>query len=201
MPRTQKVGSDWEEPRTVSIEPRHGRIILGLMSQLPDDVLAALSTHLQNVFRVKVENFKLGPDISFAFNRRLNQYSSPKILQRLRKVPKESQDKILGVVDVDLYCPDYDFIFGEADASAGVATLSTYRLKQGTSDTKLIASRIIKEATHEIGHLFNLGHCDDPNCVMSFSTGNLWQIDAKSASICPECQAPTQPTGHGTVHN
>ena len=92
-------------------------------------------------------------------------------------------------MDVDLFCPDFDFVFGEAEPSAGIATLSTYRLKEDAPAAAVLLSRIIKEATHEIGHLYNFGHCEDPNCVMSFSTGNLWQIDSKTASVCPDCHA------------
>ena len=88
---------------------------------------------------------------------------------------------------MDLTTPDYDFIFGEADFAAGIATLSTFRLKEDTSDPEVLNSRIIKEATHEIGHLFNLGHCEDPNCVMSFSVGELSKIDSKKAVLCRHC--------------
>ena len=201
MSRIQKVVPAIEEPEFVSLGKRPGRIILGLINPLPDGVLSDLSAHLQKGFDVLVEKIELCSDVSYAFNRRRKQYSSPKILYKLKTISKEPDDKILGIVDVDLYCPDYDFVFGEADAAAGVATLSTYRVKQGTNDARLIASRIIKEATHEIGHLFNLGHCDDPYCVMSFSTGNLWQIDAKSASSCPKCYVPAELPSRGIVRN
>ena len=192
MPRFEKVDPTSKETEFASAGKRSGRITLALISSLPDKVLSALSGHLQKEFGVPVVSVVFEgteKDVSYAFNRRRNQYSSPKILGRLRRVPKEPGDKVLGIVDVDLYCPDYDFVFGEADATTGVATLSVYRLKQGADDENLVTSRVIKEATHEIGHLFDLGHCDDPKCVMSFSTGNLWQIDAKSASICADCHS------------
>jgi archaemetzincin len=201
MPRIQKVTPTQGELEFSSPGAGRGRIILGLIRPLPDAVLPALATHLQKEFGVQVESRELSLDVSLAFNRERNQYSSPKILAKLRKIVLGTGDKILGIVDVDLYCPDYDFIFGEADAAAGAATLSIYRLKQRTRDAKLIASRIIKEATHEIGHLFEIGHCDDPKCVMSFSTGNLWQIDAKSASVCRECRTTSRSLGRGTIQN
>ena len=201
MSRTEKVDPVSETGKKKFKSNSSGRIILGLINDVPEVVLSTLSTHLHKEFGVPVEHIELEKDVSFAFNRRRNQYSSPKILDRLRKINREPQDKLLGIVDVDLYCPDYDFVFGEADADAGVATLSIYRLKQGISDPELIASRIIKEATHEIGHLFNLGHCDDPRCVMSFSIGNLWQIDAKSASLCKECHLAGKRPVTRTIRN
>ena len=201
MPRTKKVTLNPGESPFASESAKPGKIILALISPLPFEVLSLLSDHLQHEFHVPVEQLKLDWEVSSVLNPRRGQYSSPKILKKLRTVPKGAADKILGIVDVDLYCPDYDFIFGEADAQAGVATLSVYRLKQDTTDKELIVSRILKEATHEIGHLFNLGHCDDPQCVMSFSTGNLWQIDAKSASICPDCRSTGSLRRLKTIHN
>ena len=170
-----------------STEIKHGRIILVLMCQLPDATLSELKTHLHQEFDAPVEILTGSSDLTFAYNRRKKQYSSPKILDKLRKLPKKPEDKGLGIVDVDLTTPDYDFIFGEADFAAGIATLSTFRLKEDTSDPEVLKSRIIKEATHEIGHLFNLGHCDDPNCVMSFSVGELSRIDSKKAVLCRHC--------------
>jgi archaemetzincin len=189
MPRNQKVASATAGERFPIAGDNLGRIILGLMTDMTNPVLTALSAHLGKVFGVPVEPITMNRDVSYAFSRIRNQYSSPRILAKLRKLNKKP-DKILGIVDVDLFCPDYDFVFGEADAAAGAATLSIYRLHQDTSDSKLITSRIIKEATHEVGHLFNLGHCEDPDCVMSFSVGNLSQVDSKSASVCPVCHSP-----------
>jgi archaemetzincin len=201
MPRTKIIKSIPGETEFNPAASESGRIVLGLIKPLPEGVLPALVAHLQNEFGVSVESRDLPLKISFAFNRNRNQYSSPKILDKLRKITRAPGDKILGIVDLDLYCPDYDFVFGEADAAAGVATLSIYRLAEGTRDANLVTSRIIKEATHETGHLFNLGHCDDPKCVMSFSKGNLWQIDAKSASICPGCRSASKTLGSGTIQN
>jgi archaemetzincin len=165
---------------------KHGRITLVLMSELSADVLVRLGAHMENEFGVPVETVDADCDVSFAYNRRRRQYSSPKLLDRLRKISKKPQDKVLGIVDVDLFCPDFDFVFGEAELAAGIATLSIIRLKEDRPGAAVLLSRINKEATHEVGHLFNLGHCEDPNCVMSFSTGNLWQIDAKTSSVCPK---------------
>ncbi|APV44510.1 archaemetzincin [Dehalogenimonas formicexedens] len=200
MPRSQQVIPN-SGSISFSADNKSGRIILGLISPLPGGVLSALSEHLQKEFSVPVETLELNWNVSFAFNRRRNQYSSPKILNRLKAVPQRTGDKLLAIVDVDLYCPDYDFIFGEADAEEGIATLSTHRLEEGTNDTKLISKRIVKEATHEIGHLFNLGHCEDPKCVMSFSVGDLSQIDAKSASVCLPCKSPAPASRSNTTAN
>lgn len=167
-------------------KPNPGRIILALMSNLPPVTLPELSAYLKKVFDLPVETVEMSHDVSFAWNRRRKQYSSPLILDKLREIPKGPQDRILGIVDVDLFCPDYDFVFGEAEPTAGIATLSTFHLNEDHPDAALLRTRTVKEAVHEVGHLFELGHCEDPYCVMSFSSGNLPQIDAKTASVCPQ---------------
>jgi archaemetzincin len=96
----------------------------------------------------------------------------------------------LGIVDVDLYSPEFDFVFGEAEMSSGVATLSLYRLRPeyyGLSpDAKTFEERVIKEAVHELGHLYGLGHCTNKKCVMRFST-SIVDVDRKSEAFCLKC--------------
>ena len=47
-------------------------------------------------------------------------------------------------------------------------------------------ARALKEAMHELGHTFGLGHCTDPGCVMWFSS-SLAETDRKGAAYCPRC--------------
>ena len=103
----------------------------------------------------------------------------------------ESGDKCLGIVDVDLYAPGLNFVFGEADISSGVAIISLHRLRQERyglpKDERLFQDRAIKEAVHELGHTFYLSHCKDVKCVMHFSN-SLADTDIKGASFCHKCQ-------------
>ncbi len=94
-------------------------------------------------------------------------------------------------MDVDLYSPEFDFVFGEAEIGSGVATVSLYRLpleRYGLRpDTKVFEERAVKEAVHELGHLYHLDHCSNPKCVMHFST-SLVDIDIKGKTFCSKCQ-------------
>jgi len=92
---------------------------------------------------------------------------------------------------VDLYAGRLNFVFGEADPGTGIAVVSTHRLRPefygGASNRGLLFSRLVKEAVHELGHIFMLGHCPDPTCAMHFSNSIL-DTDIKGPGLCPRCR-------------
>ena len=102
--------------------------------------------------------------------------------------------KILGVTSFDLFVPGLNFVFGLADPVQGVAILSLIRLVAVGEEEKmirLIGERIYKEAVHEIGHLFQLTHCPDQKCIMTFAN-SIWDVDAKLPRLCPSCNRQLQ---------
>jgi archaemetzincin len=133
----------------------------------------------------------LAPGIALlpsAYNARRRQYHSTHILQTLAQVKQEDWERVLGVVDVDLYAPDLNFVFGEADKHRGVAVFSLARLRpRGSSDEAkaLFLRRAATEAIHELGHTYGLRHCRDPHCVMWFSN-TLAESDRKGLTFCAE---------------
>ncbi|RMD53346.1 MAG: archemetzincin, partial [Nitrospirae bacterium] len=92
---------------------------------------------------------------------------------------------------VDLYADGLNFVFGEADILRGVAIISLTRLHQSfyglPEDRGLFIERALKEAVHELGHLYGLRHCPDPHCVMHFSN-SLLDTDKKSYKFCAICR-------------
>ncbi len=86
------------------------------------------------------------------------------------------------VIEGDGYIPGYNFVFGLALPDVGTAVVFTGRL----GGPKL-AERLSKEVAHEGGHLYGLGHCADPACVMSFSN-SIIDVDAKSPRFCSRCR-------------
>ena len=54
-------------------------------------------------------------------------------------------------------------------------------------DEPLFHQRVLKEAAHELGHTYGLGHCPDNKCVMHFSN-SLRDTDIKGTEFCPRCQ-------------
>jgi len=130
------------------------------------------------------------PEPDYAYNKKRNQYLSTAILKALMEQKEfTTYEKILGIVDHDLYVPDLNFVFGEA--SRKVAVISLTRLRQEfyhlPEDRSLFHKRVLTEAVHELGHTYGLGHCGNPRCVMFFSN-SLMDTDRKGSEFCLNCK-------------
>ncbi|WP_292487171.1 archaemetzincin family Zn-dependent metalloprotease [Methanohalobium sp.] len=125
-----------------------------------------------------------------AYNLDRGQYHSSTILEEMYETIPEDASHVLGITDIDLYVPQLNFVFGEA--SNKVAVISITRLRNEyyelPKDYELFKNRIIKEAIHEIGHMFGFKHCPNKECVMHFSN-SLEDTDTKSYRLCSKCQA------------
>jgi len=126
-----------------------------------------------------------------AYNRVRNQYHSSRILEKISIYAKKSrEDRILGITEADLYVPQLNFVFGEAQCPGNVAVISLHRLKPEfygqPPNRTLFLERSVKEAVHEVGHTLGLGHCSNPACVMFFSNSIL-DTDRKSLNFCERC--------------
>lgn len=125
-----------------------------------------------------------------SWNQRRGQHLASLLLAELPSLPRLG-DRALGVVDVDLFAPGLNFVFGEADITGKRALISLQRLRQAfyglPQDENLFRERAFKEAVHELGHTYGLGHCTDFTCVMHFSN-SLRDTDLKGWNFCPICQ-------------
>jgi len=154
-------------------------------------ILEGISEALRNAFHLNVQT---GKEISVpkdAFDNKRGQYYSTTILQKIRSVKPINFNRALSVIDADLYVPELNFVFGEADKYSRVAIISLTRLRQEfyglKPDKNLFNQRAIKEAIHEMGHTYGLGHCQNPKCIMYFSN-TLKDTDNKGPGFCNACR-------------
>ena len=164
-------------------------IVLVAIGEVNRNVMDRLKDDLSKVFSKQVYVEKGMPEPLYAYNKKRNQYLSTAILSAMmgqkEYVPYE---KILGIVDHDLFVPELNFVFGEASSKAAVISLTRlrqtfYRLPE---DQSLFHRRVLTEAVHELGHTYGLGHCGNPRCVMFFSN-SLSDTDRKGPEFCPKC--------------
>ena len=167
------------------------KIIVRPLAQIDRHILETVEQSLQQTFSCPVEIKAQIGSLDYAYDPKRKQYLASLLLSTLRNFKMKPGDRCLGIVDVDLYAPGLNFVFGEADISSGVAIISLYRLRQERyglpQDEGLFQDRASKEAVHELGHTYQLSHCDDIKCVMHFSN-SLADTDIKETTFCQKCQ-------------
>ena len=126
----------------------------------------------------------------YAYNERRHQYDAGAIITAMESLPFPQCDKVIGVMDLDLFIPIFVHVLGEARQGGSAALVSIYRLKPSSSPSQdaqnLQMERAAKVALHELGHLYDLHHCMDRLCLMHFS-GGLEDLDQTPLYLCRYC--------------
>jgi archaemetzincin len=122
------------------------------------------------------------------------QINADDILIFLKKeIPKDAYC-IIAVTIIDLYPgPSWNFVFGYASLKERVGVFSfaryhpTFHNEKVKEDSeKRMNIRSLKVLTHEISHMFGLGHCIFYDCNINGSN-NLKESDSKPVNLCPVC--------------
>ena len=168
------------------------KITLRLLGDTGDEIMEKLKDGVGSIFHCPVETKAGFSDLTQAYNAEGKQYHSSKLLTSLNESERPERDeRVVGIVDVDLYVPRLNFVFGEADVLSRTAVVSLCRLRQEyyglAPDDGLFLERATKEIVHELGHTFGLRHCPNNKCVMHFSN-SLADTDLKEAHFGDKCR-------------
>jgi archaemetzincin len=164
------------------------------------NIFNPLTSHLASIFDASITIITEPPQLESSrasFNEQRNQLNSDKLLRWLSTTivnNTKSYDRtkiILGVCNFDAYSSGLNFVFGQASLTGGLAAIYLPRLRQEFyglgADTSIFIERVLKEATHEVGHAFGVGHCPKQSCVMHFSN-SLADTDRKAMDFCDMCR-------------
>ena len=165
-------------------------IVLVTIGKVDPKVIEVLKNDLTKIFGKEVLVAKGMSEADYALNEKRNQYLSTAILNRLMEQKEYIvHEKVLGIIDHDLYVPELNFVFGEASRKAAVISLTRLRQEfyRQPENQNLFYRRTLTEAVHELGHTYGLGHCKNSQCVMFFSN-SLIDTDRKGPDFCHPCK-------------
>jgi archaemetzincin len=150
----------------------------------------SLGREIHRTFGFKTEIKSLLQDVNFAYDLTRDQYHSTAILEKLASTSPPSATKIVAITHVDLFIPILTHVYGEAQLAGKACIVSTFRLQEGLSITNIekeFENRVVKEVLHELGHTFNLRHCDDKSCIMHYCR-SIKDVDRKTDQLCRYCK-------------
>ncbi|MCG8632660.1 MAG: hypothetical protein MI863_02470 [Desulfobacterales bacterium] len=168
---------------------RSHTLILSPIGEIAPWVITFLSGKLPGIFGCNIRVANLIDDLGFAYDPDRNQYHSTPVLETLASLCPEEGLKILGVTREDLFIPILTHVYGEAQLGGRACIVSISRLISGPDmgGVDAGAGRILKEAVHELGHCYDLRHCEDERCIMHYCR-KIEDVDKKSHRFCRYCR-------------
>lgn len=153
-------------------------------------ILKTVAAHILGYLQIDAE---IAPPLKYpeyAYDNKRLQYDAGAILETFESVFSPGYTKIIGILDADIFVPILTYVFGEARQGGQCALISPYRLRRNPDGSEaslpVFFERAAKVALHELGHLFNLVHCDDERCLMHFS-GGIRDLDKTPPYFCRYC--------------
>jgi len=165
--------------------------IIGILpvGAVPELILKIIASNIEVHLNLPSEILPFFGPPADALDKRRQQYDAGKMLQAFSVLELEGFKKIVAVCMQDLFIPILTHVHGEAQQGGKFAIVSLFRLqtdKMLSKLTSLVYERAVKVTLHEIGHLFNLLHCEDKHCLMHFSS-TLDELDATPIYFCRYC--------------
>ncbi|UCD31032.1 MAG: hypothetical protein JSV38_09435 [Desulfobacterales bacterium] len=164
-------------------------IVISPIGNLDAKLIERVAQEVHRFFGYSTDIQPLLQNVDFSFELNRRQYYSTPILERLSDLAPPHAIKILAITRVDLFIPILTHVYGEAQLGGKSCIISTLRLNEGLGIGVWgpFSQRVVKEAVHELGHTFNLRHCQDHTCCMHYCRSIL-DVDRKSGQFCRYCK-------------
>ena len=177
------------------MDKEKGSVWLVSLGKVPQQVLDLAAGYIDTYLHRRPKILPAMDAPRYAYDHIRFQYNALTIIETLKSEFVGENEKVLALVEVDLFIPIFTHVFGEAELDGKCALVSLYRLKKAEDGTSVswpvFSERLAKVALHELGHLYNLLHCTDENCLMRFASG-LKEMDAVPLAFCRYCEAYLQ---------
>ncbi len=158
------------------------------IGEVEKELLDFLSTKLERVYDCICRVASPLRISESSHNLRRGQYDAEVLVAEIAEKMPADAEKLLCVVNVDLFVPGLNFVFGLAVGNTAVISLVRLRPEyygDGMNEN-LFRERALKEGVHELGHTFGLRHCPDMSCIMHFSN-RIEDTDIKGPGFCKVC--------------
>jgi len=175
--------------------------LIGILpfGEVPEIVLKVIGAHSSAYLNLASQVLPSLELPEYAFDKRRYQYDAGMIIDTLESMPFKAYEKVIGVLNVDLFIPIFTHVFGEAKQGGKFALVSLFRLGKNPDSSappsSLVYERAVKVALHELGHLFDLLHCEHRRCLMHFS-GGIEELDEQTPYLCRYCSIYLQDKLH-----
>lgn len=169
------------------------------LGEVPEIALNVISTRISDFSNFTIHILPPMKHPEYAFDERRFQYDAGIIIEALESMQFNDYEKVVGILDLDLFIPIFTHVFGEARQGGKFALVSLFRLGKSSDGSVpgagLIYERAAKVVLHELGHLFNLLHCENKRCLMHFS-GCVEELDESPFDLCEYCSIYLQDEIH-----
>jgi archaemetzincin len=164
-----------------------GVVPLGEVPKLAVEVIAA---NITAYYKLPADILPMLPIPESTFDEVRLKYNAGILINELDALDFDGYSKIVGVISRDMFIPIFNHVYGQAIQGGSRALLSLFRLNRNadgsTPPTSLFFERAAKIALHEIGHLFDLYHCNETKCIMHFS-GVIEDLNKIPFYLCRDC--------------
>jgi len=98
--------------------------------EIPEIVSKIIAGNIIAYLNLSVEIIPPAENPAFAFDDKRLQYDAGTILMNLEKGCLDNYEKVIGILDVDLFVPIFSYVFGEAKQGGGIRTCIIVQVKK-----------------------------------------------------------------------